>query len=95
MGILGSGWGLAPVLLAPSIWLGGYWWGVVGLDSAYEGTMLMFCIVLDFGGIDREGLCVLSLSVSQLPSGVTNSNVVGLFCNFRLGYLLQYLAQMF
>ena len=95
VGILGDGWGSAPVLLAPSVCLCCYWWGVVGLDSTYEGTALIFCVVLDFDGIVREGLCVLSLSVSQLPSRVANCNVVGLFCNVRLGCPLQYLAQMF
>ena len=66
VGILGNGWGSAPVLLAPFVWLDCYWGGggVVGLDSACEGTTLMFRVVLDFGGIVREGLCVLSLSVS-------------------------------
>ena len=72
VGILGGGWGSAPILLAPSVWLGCCWWGVVGLDFAYEGTTLMFRVVLDFGGIICEGICVLSLSVSQLPSGVAN-----------------------
>ena len=64
MGILGGGWGSAPILLAPSVWLGCCWWGVVGLDSAYEGTTLMFRVVLDFGGIVCEGICVLFLSIS-------------------------------
>ena len=36
----------------------------------YEGTVLMFRVVLDFGGICLRGL--LSLSVPQLPSGVAN-----------------------
>ena len=64
MGILDCGWGLAPVLLAPSVWLGYCWWGVVGLDSACEGTTLMFHVVQDFGGITCEGFYVLSLSIS-------------------------------
>ena len=34
--------------------------------------MLMFHIILDFGGIVYEGICVLSLIVSQLPSEVAN-----------------------
>ena len=55
----------------------------------------MFRVVLDFGGIVRKGLCVLSLFVSQLPSEVANCNVVGLFCNVGLGCLLRYLAKMF
>ena len=38
--------------------------------------MLMFCVVLDLGGIRLRGL--LSLSAFQLPSGVANLNVVGL-----------------
>ena len=46
--------------MAPSVWLSCYWWGVVGLDSAYKGTTLKFRVVLDFGGIVCEGL----------PSGV-------------------------
>ena len=37
----------------------------------------MFCIVLDLGGICLRGL--LSLFAFQLPSGVANLNVVGLF----------------
>ena len=72
MGILGYGWGSTPVLLAPSVWLGCYWWDVVSLDSACEGMALMFHVILDFGGIACEGFCVMSLSVSQLPSGVAN-----------------------
>ena len=44
----------------------------------------MLCVVLDFGGIVCEGFYVLSLSVSQLPSGVINCKVVGLVCNVRL-----------
>ena len=44
----------------------------------------MFCVVLDFGGIVCEGFYVLSLFVSQLPSGVINCKVVGLVCNVRL-----------
>ena len=95
VGILGDGWGSAPVLLAPSVCLCCCWWGVVGQDSACEGTALIFRVVLDFGGIVCEGLYVLPLSVSQLPNRVANCNVVGLFCNVRLGYLLRYLAQMF
>ena len=95
VGILGGSWGSAPVLLASSVWLGCCWWGVVGLDSACEGTTLMFRVVLDFGGIVRKGLCVLSLFVSQLPSEVANCNVVGLFCNVGLSCLLRYLAKMF
>ena len=77
MGILGYGWGSAPVLLTPFVWLGCYWWGFVGLDSASEGTTLMFRVVLDFEGIYLQGF--LSLSASQLPSGVSDLNVVGLF----------------
>ena len=77
MGILGCGWGSAPILLTPSIWLGYCWWGIVGLDSAYEGTTLMFCVVLDFRGICLQGF--LSLFASQLPSEVANLNLVGLF----------------
>ena len=84
VGILSGGWGSAPVLLAPSVWLGCCWWGIVGLDSACEGTVLMFRVVLDFGCIVYEGFCVLSLSVSQLPSGVTNCKVAGLVCNVGL-----------
>ena len=72
VGILGYGWGSTPILLAPSVWLGYCWCGVVGLDSACEGTALMFRVILDFRGIACEGFCVLSLSVSQLPSGVIN-----------------------
>ena len=72
MGILGCGLGSALILLAPSIWLGCCWWGIVGLDSTCEGMTLMFRDVLDFGGIACEGFCVLSLSVSQLPSEVAN-----------------------
>ena len=72
IGILGDGWGSAPILLTPSVWLGCYWWGVVGLDSASKGTMLIFRIIVDFGGIVCKGICVLSLFVSQLPSEVAN-----------------------
>ena len=64
MGILEWGWGLAPILLAPSAWLGCCWWGVVGLDFACEGTSLIFRVILDFGGICPWGL--LSLSLPQL-----------------------------
>ena len=64
VGILGYGWASALILLAPSIWLGCCWWGVVGLDFACKGTALMFRVVLDFGGIAYEGFYVLSLSVS-------------------------------
>ena len=39
----------------------------------------MFHVVLDFGGIACKGFYLLSLSVSQLSSGVVNLNVVGLF----------------
>ena len=81
VGILGNGWGLAPVLLANFVWLGCCLWG---MDSTCEGTALMFRVILDFGGIVCEGFCVLSLSVSQLPSGVANFKVVGLICNVRL-----------
>ena len=72
VGILGCGWGSAPILLAPSVWLGCCWWGVVGLDFACKGIALMFHVILDFGGITCEGFYVLSLSVSQLPSEVVN-----------------------
>ena len=44
----------------------------------------MFRVVLDFGGIVCKGFYVLSLYVSQLPSGVSNCKVVGLICNVRL-----------
>ena len=54
------------------------------MDSTYEGMALMFRVILDFGGIVCEGFCVLSLSVSQLLSGVANFKVVGLICNVRL-----------
>ena len=66
-------------MLAPSIWLGYCWWDVVGLDYAYEGTTLIFRVVLDFGGIVCEGSIFFfsPLSASQLPSGVTNCKVVG------------------
>ena len=88
MGILGCGLGSAPVLLALSIWLGCYQWGVVGLDSACEGTALIFRVVLDFGGIVCEEFCFffyfLTLSVSQLPSEVTNCKVVGCASGVRL-----------
>ena len=70
VGILGCGWGPAPTSLAPSAWLGCCWWGVIGLDFACEGISLIFHVVLDFGGICLRGL--LSLSASQLPSGVAN-----------------------
>ena len=69
-GILGWGWGLAPILLTPSSWLGCCCWGIVGLDSACKGTTLMYHVALDLGGICLRG--PLSLSVSQLPSGVVN-----------------------
>ena len=80
MGILGCGWGSAPVLLAPSVWLGCCWWDVVGLDSACKGTTLIFCVVLDFGGIvcgEFYFFFFSPLSVSQLPSEVANCKVVG------------------
>ena len=86
VGILGRGCGWAPILLTPSVQLGCCWWGVVGLDFACEGTVLMFHVILDLGGICLRGL--LSQSAFQLPSGVTNLNVVGLFCNVGLGCLL-------
>ena len=47
------------------------------IDFAYEGMVLMFHIVLDFGGICLRGC--LSLFASQLSSGVVNLNVVGFF----------------
>ena len=78
VGILGYGWGLAPTLLIPFAWLGYCWWGIVGLDSCYEGTTLMFRVVLDFGGMVCKGFCLLSLFISQLPNGVANLNMVGL-----------------
>ena len=86
VGNLGCGCGLAPILLTPSVWLGYYWWGIVGQDSACEGTTLMFRVVLDLGGICLWGL--LSLSASQLPSGVANLNIVGLFA--MLGWAASY-----
>ena len=88
VGTLGCGWGSTPILLTPSVWLGCCWWGVFGLDSACKGTTLLFRVVLDFGGICLWGL--LSLSASQLPNGVTNLNVVGLFVILGLDYLLLY-----
>ena len=39
----------------------------------------MFRVVLDLGGMVCKGFCLLSLSISQLSSGVANLNVVGLF----------------
>jgi len=59
--------------------LGWCWWGVVGLNFASEGTVLMFCVALDLGSIAYEGFHLLSLSFSELPSRVTNLNVVGFF----------------
>ena len=64
VGILGYGCGSTPFLLAPSVWLGCCWRGVVGLDFTCEDTTLMFRVVLDFGGIVCKGFCVLSLFVS-------------------------------
>ena len=66
--------------LAPSVWLSCCCWGIVGLDSACEGTTFIFRVVLDFGGVVYEGLCfflLLPLSASQLPSEVTNGKGVG------------------
>ena len=71
--------GFSPILLTSSTWLGQCWWGVVGIDSSYEGTMLMFRVALDLRGIAYKGFCLLSLSFSQLPSEVANLNVVGLY----------------
>ena len=68
--------------------MGWCWWGVIGLEFAYEGTTLMFRVALDLRGIACKGFRPLSLSFSQLPSGVTNLNVVGLFSNCTLGCLL-------
>ena len=51
MGIL-SCCDLALAPLAPSAWLG--WCGVVGLDFSYDGTILMFHVVFDLGGITYE-----------------------------------------
>ena len=78
VGILGCGWGSAPILLIPSAWLGCCGWDFVGRDSACKGTTLIFRVVLDFRGIACEGFCLLSLFASQLPSKVANLNVVGL-----------------
>ena len=91
VGILGCRWGSAPILLIPSTWFGYCWYGVVGLDLTCEGTALMFRVVLDFRGITREGFYLLSQSVSQLPSGVANLNVVGLFV--ILGWTTSYYTE--
>ena len=48
---LGYSCGSAPILLTPSVWLNCCWWSVVGLDSACEGTALMFCVVQDLCSI--------------------------------------------
>ena len=97
MGILGCGWGSTPVLLAPSVWLGCCWWGVVGLDSASEGTTLIFRVVLGFGGIVCEEFCFvfffLPLFVSQLPNEVANCKVVR--CASGVGLLLVALGPSF
>ena len=50
--------------------------------------VLMFRVVFNLRGIACEGFCLLFLSFSQLPSGVTYLNLVGIFHNYRLGYLL-------
>ena len=47
------------VPLAPSSWLGWYWWGIVGLDSAYDGIVLMFRVVFDLRCITCKGLICL------------------------------------
>ena len=82
VGILGWGWGSAPILLTPFTWLGYCCGGIVGLDFAYEGTTLMFRVALDLGGI-----CLwrpLSLSVSQLPSEVANLIWWAFLCSIGL-----------
>ena len=82
VGILGWGWGSAPILLTPFTWLGYCCGGIVGLDFAYEGTTLIFLVALDLGGI-----CLrkpLSLSVSQLPSEVANLMWWAFLCSIRL-----------
>lgn len=55
---------------------------MVGLDSACEGTALMFRVALDLGGICLRG--PLSLSVSQLPSEVINLMWWAFLCSTRL-----------
>ena len=68
--------GLASASLAPFAWLG--WCGMASLDSAYDGTALIFRII--FEGHNLQGISLLSMSFSQLPSEIVNLNVVGLFC---------------
>ena len=85
--------GSSPHSVGTFAWLGYCWWGIVGLDSACEGMTLIFCVVLDFGGICLWRL--LSLSASQLLSGVTNLMWWAFFGWTGLGCLLWYWAQIF
>ena len=64
------------------------WAGAGGALLALTCEGMILRIVFYLGGIAYKGFCLPSPSFFQLPSGVTNLNVVGLFCNCRLGYLL-------
>ena len=79
VGILGCGWGLAPVLLITSAWFGCCWCGVVGLDSACEGTTLMLRRLLFFVHI-----------YFPTPQRSRQFKCSGPFCDFRLDCLLLY-----
>ena len=58
---------------------------MVGLDSACNSMAFIFHVAFDLGGITCEG-STYSLLVSQLPRGVTNLNVVGLFVLLDFGF---------
>ena len=51
----------------------------------------MFCVALDLGSTAYEGFHLLSLSFSELPSKVTNLNVVGFFAT--MGWAASYHAK--
>ena len=79
VGTLGCGWGSAPNLLTPFVWLGCCCWGIVGLDSTCEGMTLMFCVVLDLEGIRLRGLLCSVPIYFPTPQWSRQFNVVGLF----------------